>query len=159
MDRLTDYLGPTERNLVIRTTLDRDMQAAAETAMMRITGPSARKQKIGQGALLAMTPRGAVRAMVGGKDYGKSQYNRATQARRQPGSAYKPVVFLTGLEAGIRPDATFMDKPITVDGWSPKNYAGKYRGKISYTDALAFSSNSRSITIFLRVLAILTNSA
>ena len=147
MDRLTDYLGPTERNLVIRTTLDRDMQAAAEVAMRRIEGPSARKQKIGQGALLAMTPRGAVRAMTGGKNYGKSQYNRATQARRQPGSAFKPVVFLTGLEAGIRPDAMFMDKPITVDGWSPKNYAGKYRGKVSYTDALAYSSNSIAVQV------------
>jgi len=147
MDRLTDYLGPTERNLVIRTTLDRDMQAAAEAAMTRITGPTARKRKIGQGALLAMTPRGAVRAMAGGKNYGKSQYNRATQARRQPGSAFKPVVFLTGLEAGIRPDAMFQDKPITVDGWSPKNYAGKYRGRISYTDALAFSSNSVAVQV------------
>ena len=147
MDRLTDYLGPTERNLVIRTTLDRDMQAAAEVAMRRIEGPSARKQKIGQGALLAMTPRGAVRAMTGGKNYGKSQYNRATQAHRQPGSAFKPVVFLTGLEAGIRPDATFMDKPITVDGWSPKNYAGKYRGRVSYTDALAYSSNSIAVQV------------
>ncbi|MDP6829650.1 MAG: PBP1A family penicillin-binding protein [Alphaproteobacteria bacterium] len=147
MDRLPDYLGPTERNLVIKTTLDRDIQARAETAMLRIAGDAARKRKIGQGALLAMASNGAVRAMVGGKDYGKSQYNRATQARRQPGSAFKPVVFLAGLEAGIRPDTKFMDKPITVDGWSPKNYAGKYRGRISYTDALAYSSNSVAVQV------------
>ncbi len=147
MDRLTDYLGPTERNLVIKTTLNRDIQIAAETAMQRIAGEAARKKKIGQGALLAMTPNGAVRAMVGGKDYGKSQYNRATQAHRQPGSAFKPVVFLAGLEAGIRPDTKFTDKPITVGGWSPKNYAGKYRGRISYTDALAYSSNSVAVQV------------
>ena len=151
MDRLTDYLGPTERNLVIKTTLDRDMQAAAEAAMARLFVGPAGKRKIGQGALLAMAPDGAVRAMVGGRDYGKSQYNRATQARRQPGSAFKPIVFLAGLEAGLRPDTIFMDKPITVDGWSPRNYAGKYRGRINYSQALAYSSNSVAVQVMERV--------
>ena len=147
MDRLTDYLGPTERNLVIRTTLDLDTQAAAESAMARLFAGPAARQKIGQGALLAMAPNGAVRAMVGGRDYGKSQYNRATQARRQPGSAFKPVVFLAGLEAGLRPDTVFTDKPVTVDGWSPRNYAGKYRGRINYGQALAYSSNSVAVQV------------
>ena len=147
MDRLTDYLGPTDRNLVIKTTLDRDMQAAAKAAMARLFAGPAAKRKIGQGALLAMSPDGAVRAMVGGRDYGKSQFNRATQARRQPGSAFKPVVFLAGLEAGLRPDTMFADKPITVDGWSPKNYAGKYRGRISFSQALAYSSNSVAVQV------------
>ena len=151
MDRLTDYLGPTERNLFIKTTLDRDMQRAAEAAMARLFAGPARKQKIAQGALLAMAPNGAVRAMVGGRDYRKSQYNRATQARRQPGSAFKPVVFLAGLEAGMRPDTMFADKPITVDGWSPKNYAGKYRGRISFSQALAYSSNSVAVQVMERV--------
>lgn len=152
IDRLTDYLGPTERNLIIKTTLDRDLQAAAEAAMAHLfTAPAANRQKIGQGALVAMAPDGAVRAMVGGRDYGESQYNRATQARRQPGSAFKPVVFLAGLEAGLRPDTIFIDKPITVDGWSPKNYAGKYRGRISYGQALAYSSNSVAVQVLERV--------
>jgi penicillin-binding protein 1A len=151
LDRLTDYLGPTERNLVIKTTLDRDMQAAAEAAMARLFAGPAAKLKIGQGALLAMAPDGAVRAMVGGRDYGKSQYNRATQARRQPGSAFKPVVYLAGLEAGLRPDTIFMDKPVTVDGWSPRNYAGKYRGRINYSQALAYSSNSVAVQVMERV--------
>ncbi|MFP6747760.1 MAG: transglycosylase domain-containing protein, partial [Alphaproteobacteria bacterium] len=102
MDRLTDYLGPTERNLVIRTTLDATMQRQAEAAMAKLFAGPAKGRKIGQGALVAMTPNGAVRAMVGGRNYGQSQYNRATQARRQPGSAFKPVVFLAGLEAGLR---------------------------------------------------------
>ncbi|MDA1097485.1 MAG: PBP1A family penicillin-binding protein [Proteobacteria bacterium] len=151
IDRLTDYLGPTERNLIIKTTLDRDMQAAAEAAMIRLFAGPAAKQKVGQGALLAMTPDGAVRAMVGGRDYGRSQYNRATQARRQPGSAFKPIVFLAGLEAGLRPDTIFMDKPITVDGWSPGNYGDKYRGRITYGQALAYSSNSVAVQVLERV--------
>ncbi|MBL6952667.1 MAG: PBP1A family penicillin-binding protein [Alphaproteobacteria bacterium] len=151
MDRLTDYLGPTERSLVITTTLDRDMQVAAEAAMTRLFAGPAAKQKIGQGALLAMAPDGAVRVMVGGRNYGTSQYNRAAQARRQPGSAFKPVVFLAGLEAGLRPDTIFIDKPITVDGWSPRNYAGKYRGRINYSQALAYSSNSVAVQITERV--------
>jgi penicillin-binding protein 1A len=151
VDRLTDYLGPTERSLVITTTLDRDMQNAAEAAMAALFASVGKKRKIGQGALLAMTPNGAVRAMVGGRNYGKSQYNRATQARRQPGSAFKPVVFLAGLEAGLRPDSKFIDKPITVNGWSPKNYAGKYRGRITYAQALAFSSNSVAVQVLEKV--------
>ena len=151
IDRLTDYLGPTERNLVIRTTLDREMQHHAERIFAKLfTGP-ARKRKIGQGALLAMAPNGAVRAMVGGRDYRRSQYNRATQARRQPGSAFKPVVFLAGLELGLRSDTTFNDKPITVDGWSPKNYANKYRGQLTFSEALAYSSNSVAVQVSERV--------
>ncbi len=151
MDRLADYLGPTEHNLIIKTTLDRDMQAAAEAAMARLFASAAGKQNIGQGALLAMALDGGVRAMVGGRDYGKSQFNRATQARRQPGSAFKPIVFLAGLEAGLRPDTKFTDKPITVDGWSPKNYAGKYRGQITFSQALAYSSNSVALQVQERV--------
>ncbi len=147
MDRLTDYLGPTDRNLVIRTTLDRDLQHMAEAAMARLFKGVAAKRKIGQGALLAMAASGAVRAMVGGRNYGKSQYNRATQARRQPGSAFKPFVFLAGLENGLRPDTQFTDKPITIDGWSPKNYAGKYRGRITFAQALAYSSNSVAVQV------------
>lgn len=151
VDRLTDYLGPTERSLVITTTLDRDMQNAAEAAMAKMFAATGQKSRIGQGALLAMTPNGAVRAMVGGRDYRKSQYNRATQARRQPGSAFKPVVYLAGLEAGLHPNSKFIDKPITVDGWSPKNYAGKYRGRITYSQALAYSSNSVAVQVLEKV--------
>jgi penicillin-binding protein 1A len=151
MDRLTDYLGPTERNLVIRTTLDATMQRQAEAAMAKLFAGPAKGRKIGQGALVAMTPNGAVRAMVGGRNYGQSQYNRATQARRQPGSAFKPVVFLAGLEAGLRPDTAFTDKPITVEGWSPRNYAGKYRGRLSFSQALAYSSNSVAVQVSERI--------
>ncbi len=151
MDRLTDYLGPTERNLIIRTTLDRQIQQRAEAAMARLFAGEARTGRIGQGALLAMAPNGAVRAMVGGRNYRDSQYNRATQARRQPGSAFKPVVFLAGLEAGLRPNSTFMDKPITVRGWSPKNYAEKYRGKLTLAQALAYSSNSIAVQVSEKV--------
>ena len=127
------------------------MQHHAERVFEKLFAGPARKRKIGQGALLAMAPNGAVRAMVGGRDYGRSQYNRATQARRQPGSAFKPVVFLAGLELGLRSDTTFSDKPITVNGWSPKNYANKYRGQLTFSQALAYSSNSVAVQVSERV--------
>lgn len=151
IDRLTDYLGPTERHLVIRTTLDHKMQRHAEHVFTKFFAGTASKRKISQGALLAMTPNGAIRAMVGGRDYGRSQYNRATQSRRQPGSAFKPIVFLAGLEEGLRSNTVFNDKPITVDDWSPKNYAGKYRGQLTLSQALAYSSNSIAVQISERV--------
>ncbi|MFP6745138.1 MAG: PBP1A family penicillin-binding protein, partial [Alphaproteobacteria bacterium] len=147
MDRLTDYLGPTERNLFIRTTLDRDMQHMAEAAMARLIKGVATKRKIGQGALLAMAPNGAVRAMVGGHNYAKSQFNRATQARRQPGSAFKPFVYLAGLEAGLTPDSMVEDAPVTVAGWSPKNFDNRYQGPMTLRQALARSVNTAAVRV------------
>ena len=78
-----------------------------------------------------MTPDGAVRAMVGGRDYGDSQFNRATQAQRQPGSAFKPFVYLAGLEAGLRPSDRFVDAPIRIGNWQPHNYTDRYQGEMT----------------------------
>src|SRR5207248_7277335 len=96
----------------------------------------------GQAALVAMTPDGGIRAMVGGRTYGGSGFNRATDAVRQPGSAFKPFVYLTALERGHRLDETVNDGPVNIRGWKPTNYEGRFRGPLPLIDAFAESSNS-----------------
>ena len=97
---------------------------------------------------MALNPAtGAVQAMVGGRDYSGSQFNRATQARRQPGSAFKPIVYLAALEAGWAPDDPISDAPITVDGWSPANIDKRHLGQITLTEALARSRNAAAVRL------------
>jgi penicillin-binding protein 1A len=147
MDRLPDYVGTSERDLVVVTTLDPKAQASAEAIMQRALSISGNKLSVGQGALLALGHRGEIRAMIGGRDYVRSQFNRATQARRQPGSAFKAAVYLAGLEAGLRPDTIFVDRPIKVEGWSPRNYTGKFAGRVTMAEALSRSINTVAVTI------------
>jgi penicillin-binding protein 1A len=94
---------------------------------------------------------GGIRAMVGGVDYGESQYNRATQARRQPGSAFKLFVYLAALEAGLGPDEIMRDSPVILDGWEPKNYTGEYRGRVSLKEAFAHSLNTVAVKLSERI--------
>ena len=110
-DQVRDFAGTTDRDLTVRTTLDPRMQTTAEGAIAEVLARHGLKAVVSQGALVAMATDGAVRAMVGGRDYNESQFNRATQAQRQPGSAFKPFVYLAGLEAGIRPDDQFCRRP------------------------------------------------
>jgi penicillin-binding protein 1A len=98
-----------------------------------------------------MTPQGAVRALVGGKNYAESQFNRAVAAKRQPGSAFKPFVYLAALERGLTPDTIREDKPIDVKGWKPENYSHEYFGPVSLTKALALSLNTVSVRLTLEV--------
>src|SRR5204863_2900981 len=104
---------------------------------------------VSQGALVAMTPSGAVRALVGGKNYAESQYNRAVAAKRQPGSAFKPFVYLTAIERGLTPDTMRDDKPIALKGWKPENYTRDYHGPVTLTQALAQSLNTVSVRLTL----------
>ncbi len=144
--RVGDYVSPGDADIIVRTTLDRALQDDAERAIE--TGlKSGKPQNASQAALVAMTPGGAVRAMVGGADYGLSQFNRATQAKRQPGSAFKPVVFLAGLEAGLSPDSQMVDEPLTIKDWSPRNFSRKYLGTISMAEALSKSVNTVAVKI------------
>jgi penicillin-binding protein 1A len=98
-----------------------------------------------------MTPAGAVRALVGGRNYAESQYNRAVAARRQPGSAFKPFVYLTALEQGLTPDTVREDKPIAIKGWKPENYAHEYYGQVTLTQALALSLNTVAVRLMQEV--------
>jgi len=151
MDVLNDVLGHVEQDVVVETTIDPSLQAAAEKALLDELIPKGAKLDVDQGAFVAMTPQGAVRALVGGKNYAESQFNRAVAAKRQPGSAFKPFVYLTALERGLTPDTVREDKPIDVKGWRPENYSHEYFGPVSLTKALALSLNTVSVRLTLEV--------
>ncbi len=142
----TAHYGDT----AVQTTLDPVLQAAAERAVAE-TLAAMRGANVHQAALVAMRPDGRVVAMVGGADYRATPFNRATQALRQPGSSFKLFVYLAALHAGMRTSDTIDDSPVTIDGWSPKNDEGKYRGPISLATAFAASSNVAAAKIMQRV--------
>jgi penicillin-binding protein 1A len=143
--------GGYNGDLVVTTTLDPHLQSAAEQAVETNLARDGAKDEVSQAALVAMSPDGAIRAMVGGRDYGESQYNRVTQAARQPGSAFKPFVYLAGLEHGLTPDEHFIDQPIKIGTWQPHNYSNSYRGDVTMAEALAQSINTVAVQIGQRV--------
>ncbi|MGC2857351.1 transglycosylase domain-containing protein [Novispirillum sp. DQ9] len=150
METVEDYVS-LDRDVVVRTTLDMRLQTAAESvlaATLREAGP---KAGASEGAVVVLAPDGAVRAMAGGRDYAASQYNRAVQAQRQPGSAFKPIVFLAALEAGIRPDDRVLDAPITIGNWSPTNFDGTFRGEVTFREVAARSLNTPTVRLQERV--------
>ena len=150
-DWVRDGLGdraPATADLLLRTTLDTRLQAAVEARLEALLAGPGRAAGVSQGAVVAIdAATGAVRAMAGGRDYRASPFNRATQARRQPGSAFKPFVYLAALEAGARPEDMVADGPITLGGWSPGNGNWRARGEISIEDALAFSVNTAAVRV------------
>lgn len=143
--------GAPEGDIVVETTLDLSMQRAAETAVLAALEKSGEKLKISQGALVALSIDGAVKAMVGGRSYAESQFNRSVQAQRAPGSAFKPFVFLAALEAGYTPQSLVLDAPIKLKGWNPGNYKHKYEGEVTLTVALARSLNSAAVRLIVDV--------
>ncbi len=151
MDALNDVLGHVDEDIVVYTTIDASLQANAEKSLEEELAQKGDKNGVAQGALVAMTPDGAVRAMVGGRSYADSQFNRAVAAKRQPGSAFKPFVYLTALEHGLTPDTVREDKPINVKGWQPENYGHEYFGPVTLTKALALSLNTVSVRLTLEV--------
>ncbi len=140
--RLNDTIGTTVEPIIVETSFDLDTQTQAERAVAAGLATDGDKLHAGQAALVAMTPDGAVRAMVGGREYAGSTFNRATDAVRQPGSAFKPFVYLTALEHGHTPDDTVNDGPVDIHGWKPQDFEGHFKGEIPLIQAFADSSNS-----------------
>jgi penicillin-binding protein 1A len=151
MDVLDDLIGRYEEDLVVETTVDPKMQGLAEQALVEELTQKGDKFDVEQGALIAMTPDGAVRALVGGRNYAESQFNRAVAARRQPGSSFKPFVYLTAIERGLTPDTVRDDRPINLKGWQPENYTREYFGPVTLTRALSHSLNTVSVRLTLEV--------
>ena len=149
-EQLSELASTGGRDLTVVTTLDPRMQAEAEAAIADVIAREGGRKAVTQGALVAMSPDGAVRAMVGGRDYDRSQFNRATQAQRQPGSAFKPFVYLAGLEAGLQPFDQFVDAPIRIGNWQPRDYTGHYQGTMSLTEGLAQSVNTIAVQVAQR---------
>jgi penicillin-binding protein 1A len=149
MDAVDELVGRFDEDIVVDTSIDPALQSAAERALDDALAQRGEKLGIGEGALVAMTPDGLVRALVGGKSYAESQFDRAISAKRQPGSAFKPFVYLTALEHGLTPDTVREDAPIAVKGWKPENYERQYLGEVTLTQALADSLNTVSVRLTL----------
>jgi penicillin-binding protein 1A len=148
---LDDLVGQIDQSVVVETTIDPRLQSVAEAAVIDELAAKSVKFNVSQGALVAMTPDGAVRAMVGGRNYAESQYNRAVTAKRQPGSAFKPFVYLTALEQGLTPETIRQDAPLDIKGWKPENYGHEYFGPVTLTQALAMSLNTVAVRLGLEV--------
>lgn len=131
-----------QHSLIVRTTIDPNLQAAAEEAVESSLRQYSKRYRVKQGAVVMIENGGAVRAMVGGRDYGESQFNRATKALRQPGSSFKVYVYTTAMENGFTPETSVRDGPITWNGWSPRNYGRGYSGRMDLTRALVKSVNT-----------------
>jgi penicillin-binding protein 1A len=151
MDVLNDLVGLVDEDIVVDTTIDAAFQAAAEKALTDQLAQKGQRSGVEQGALVAMTPDGAVRALVGGRNYAENQFNRAVAARRQPGSTFKPFVYLTALEHGLAPDTVREDRPIEMKGWRPENFNREYFGPVTLTQALANSLNSVSVRLTMEL--------
>jgi len=139
---MTAYIGDIQSDVVVQTTIDYKMQKDAEFIVREQVAAEGPKRGFTQGALVAMDVDGKVRAMVGGVDYQASQYNRAVTARRQPGSTFKPFVYLAAMEKGYTPDTLAEDAQFDYNGWSPRNASGKYAGTVTLRQGLAYSINT-----------------
>lgn len=138
---IRSLVGEPTEDMVVETTLDLTLQTAAERSVRRILDRDAGKG-VQQAALVALDGDGRVRAMIGGSSYADSQFNRAVDARRQAGSAFKPFVYLAAVEAGYTPQTPVVDQPITIGNWSPRNYSGTFSGNMTLAQAVAQSTNT-----------------
>jgi len=137
-------VGAVPLDLTVATTLDVKLQQAAEHTIEKWLDGEGARRHVGQAALVAMAPDGAILAMVGGRDYKASQFNRVTQAHRQPGSLFKVIVYLAALNNGYTPDSVLVDQPVQIGDWEPKNYENRYRGPVNLRTAFADSINTIS---------------
>ncbi len=140
-------IGPSTDDLTVRTTLDPDLQSIAESVVAKRLATMGRARNASQAALVAMAPDGAILAMVGGRDYNESQFNRVTQARRQTGSLFKAFVYLAALRKGYTPDSIAVDQPVNVGDWEPENYGDRYYGQVTLRTAFAHSLNSVAVQL------------
>jgi penicillin-binding protein 1A len=151
MGEVKKILGDVKQDVLVETTLDLTLERKAEETLTDLLDGEGAKLNASQAALVSMDATGAIRALVGGKDYAQSQFNRAVTAKRQPGSAFKPFVYAAALEAGIRPDSVRNDAPVRIGNWTPENYDQKYRGEVTLSSALAQSLNTIAAQLVMEV--------
>jgi penicillin-binding protein 1A len=149
-EQLPALMGRHDRSVIVETTIDPVLQAAAETALRGQMVRAGANLHAAQAALAVLDTGGAVRAMVGGTSYRQSQFNRVTKARRQPGSAFKPFVYLAALELGYGPGSIEIDEPVKIGGWEPENYRQKHAGPVTLETALALSLNTIAVKLIAR---------
>ncbi len=148
IDALPEKIAPDR---IVRLTIDPKIQAYAVEAVNRGISISGANSGITQGALIALDRTGRILALVGGRAYKESKFNRVTQAKRQPGSVFKPIVYAAGLESGLSPNSIFEDKPVNFDGWRPKNFGGNYSGRMTISSALTRSINTIAVQVAAQV--------
>jgi penicillin-binding protein 1A len=148
-EQLEPLVQDTSQDIIVRTTLNMSLERMAERHVDDILAKQ-NGHDVSEAALVTLGYDGAVQAMVGGHDYRQSQFNRATQAMRQPGSAFKPIVYLAAIEQGLTPDDVIPDEPIHLGSWSPENFDGKFRGPVTAREALAESINTVAVRVFMR---------
>lgn len=151
LDRMPDALGGGGGEIIVDTTIDRDLQRHASSVVTEAMAQEGAALEAGQAAVVVLDTNGGVRAMVGGRSYAESQFNRAVKALRQPGSAFKPFVYLAALEKGYTPDSVAYDLPFNLEGWSPKNDNGRFSGAITLRQALAQSVNTVAVRLMMDV--------
>lgn len=148
IDALPEKIAPDR---IVRLSINPKIQALAVEAVNRGIAISGANSGISQGALIAMDRTGRILAIVGGRAYKDSKFNRVTQAKRQPGSIFKPIVYAAGLESGLSPNSIFEDKPVNFDGWRPKNFGGNYSGRMTISSALTRSVNTIAVQVAAQV--------
>ncbi|MEE9375231.1 MAG: transglycosylase domain-containing protein [Rhizobiaceae bacterium] len=135
-------IGDLPGDVVVKTTIDSYLLTAAHAILTDALNKHGKKRNVSQVALVALAPDGAIRSLIGGRNYGDSQFNRAVDAKRQPGSAFKPFVWLTALERGKEPNSIYVDEPVAFGKWRPQNYDQEYRGEVTLDEALSLSLNT-----------------
>jgi len=150
LEQLPDLAQAEGREVTVETTLDAALQERATGIVEQYLDARGDTLQAGQAAVVVLDPSGAIRAMVGGRSYAESQFNRAVKAQRQPGSAFKPFVYLAALEAGYTPDSIVEDLPLSVGGWAPRNDNGQYQGAMSLRTALSHSVNTVAVRLALK---------
>lgn len=143
---VNDYIGERDNDIYVYTTLDQKIQENAEK-ILREAVFAAKNRNVSEGAVVVLNKSGEVKAMVGGIDYRKSQFNRAVTALRQPGSAFKPFVYLTALQNGWKREARIDDVPLSIGKWKPENYDKKYYGSVTLDEALMKSLNLATVNL------------
>ena len=148
LPRVRSYMGEIEEDLIVRTTLDLELQRQAEQSLQII---SKKYKSANQSAIVALDFNGGILSMIGGKDYGDSQFNRVSQAQRQPGSAFKLFVYLSALENGFKPDDKVFDSEISIGEWSPQNYKKEFLGEVTISEAFEKSINTVAVKVSEKV--------
>lgn len=149
LERLPPLSNVSADQIIVETTIDAGLQKRAQERLTSLIATEGATSKVTQGALVVLEPDGAIRALVGGRNYTESQFNRATRAKRQPGSSFKPFVYLAALEGGLKPDSTVYDLPLSLKGWSPRNESGTYRGAMTLRQALTQSINTVAVRLHI----------
>jgi penicillin-binding protein 1A len=143
MDQLPKLIGgDVKEDLIVDTTLDMSLEEKAEKALSDVLEKEGKKLNASQASLVSVDATGAIRALVGGRDYAQSQFNRAVTAKRQPGSAFKPFVYTAALEMGLTPNSIRNDMPVKIGNWAPENYEQRYSGPVTLATAVAKSLNT-----------------